>query len=230
MGGGKQSQTTTQTAEPFNGEYKPWVYPVKDYVFGKLQNGAEKYGGQLNYGATDNQKYAFNQFRQAADNPMLQDTLSGKYLNPESNPYIQKTYDLASQNVLKGLNKANDAVNSQFSHGLWNSSARRSTMQNQANQAGETLAGLANQIYSGNYNQERGYQLQAVGAQQQLLGNLLNAGTAEQAAGQSDLDRNYKEWLRQMGVDDSNLDRALNFLQVVKNPTTTQTTTQGGGK
>ncbi|MDR3563359.1 MAG: hypothetical protein P4N59_18260 [Negativicutes bacterium] len=225
-GGGSTNQTTNQTTEPYSGEYQSWLYPVKDQIFGNLANGAQPYGGQLNYGLTGAQQSAINGFQQAADSPLLSDTISGKYLDPSTNPYIQGTYNDAAQNVLKGVDQMNDKINGQFGqNGLYNSSARRTALQSQANTAGQQLSSLANQIYGGNYSQERGYQLQALGAQQQMLGNLLNAGGVEQQTGQAGLNNNYQEWLRQMGVDDNNLNQAMNFLSLVKNPSSTQTTT-----
>lgn len=225
MGGGRVTQTST--VDPFSGEYKSWVAPVKDKVFSAFQNPAAGYTGQLNYPTTGNQQYAFSGFRQAADNQMLQDTIAGKYLTPESNPYIQKTYDMAAQSTMKDLNKMYDNLNSQFARGgVYNSSARYNALRGATDQAGEILGNMATKLYGDNYNQERGYQLQGLSAQQQLLGNLLNAGNVEQQIGQQGLDRDYREWLRQMGVNDSNLDRAINFLQTVKSPQETQTQTK----
>lgn len=229
MGGGTVSQNST--VDPFSGEYKSWVSPVKDKVFSAMQNPAAAYTGQLSYPTTANQQYAFNGFRQAADNQMLQDTLGGKYLNPETNPYIKKTYDIAAKNTMQDLNKMYDNLNTQFARGrVYNSSARYNTLKGATDKAGEIVADMATKLYGDNYNQERGYQMQGLSAQQQMLGNLLNAGSVEQQLGQQGLDRNYSEWLRQMGVNDSNLDRAINFLQTVKSPHETQTQTKSMGK
>lgn len=226
MGGGKATQTST--VEPFSGEYKPWVYPVKDQVYGRLQNPSPSYPGQLSYPTTANQQYAFNQYRQAAESPVLKDTIAGKYLNPETNPYLQQTYDAAARNVRKDANKMFDNINAQFSRGgLYNSSARYNSLRQQADLANNQYANLGAQIFGGNYNQERGYQLQGLAAQQQMLGNVLNAGNVEQQIGQNSLDRDYRDWLRRMGVDDANLDRAINFMQTMKSPRETQTQTKG---
>lgn len=229
MGGGTASQTST--VQPYSGEYKQWVYPVKDKVFSNFQNPAPKYTGTLSYPATANQQYAFSQYRQAADSPLLTDTIAGNYLNPGTNPYLQQNFNLASQSLDRDLNKTYDTLNSQFNRsGLYDSSARYNALKRQTDKVAEQKTNLATQMFSDNYNQERGYQLQALGAQQQAIGNLLNAGNVEQQIGQSAYDRDYREWLRQMGVDDSNLDRAINFLQMVKSPQENQTQSKSMGK
>ncbi|MDT8900850.1 hypothetical protein [Anaeroselena agilis] len=162
---------------------------------------------------------------------LLNDTIGGKYLSPDTNPYLKQNYSLASQSLDKDLNKTYDALNSQFNrNGLYDSSARYNALKRQTDKIAEQKTNLATQMFTDNYNQERGYQLQALGAQQQALGNLLNAGNVEQQSGQNAYDRDYREWLRQMGVDDSNLDRAINFVMGVKSPVETQSQSKSMGK
>ena len=75
------------------------------------------------------------------------DVLRGDYLRPESNPYIEAVYN-------KAAGKASAGVNALFSKsGRYGSGAHQGVM-------GETLGGLATDIYGANYTAERGRQQQ----------------------------------------------------------------------
>lgn len=83
-----------------------------------------------------------------ANNELLTKTLSGGFLSPDSNPWLKDTYNKASSAV-------QGTVNSAFGQG-----GRYGSGLNQ-DVLGKNLNNLATDIYGGNYQQERGRQLQA---------------------------------------------------------------------
>lgn len=79
---------------------------------------------------------------------MLQSTIAGDYLRPESNPYL-------AANVNKAMDDVSGKLNAQFnSAGGYGGSAHQET-------AARELGALANQMYGQNYLAERGQQMQA---------------------------------------------------------------------
>jgi hypothetical protein len=96
-------------------------------------------------------------------------TIRGDYLDPSTNPWLKKTYDMAADSVGSG-------VDSRFTaSGRYGSGAHQGVL-------GKTFGDLATNIYGGNYQQERGRQMTAaLGApeyasayQQVPYGNLNN--------------------------------------------------------
>lgn len=103
----------------------------------------------------------------------VQDSAGGKYLSPETNPYLQATYDLAARGVTDQYQNSTapgitaDALRA----GAFGGSAQ-AELQNQARYGlGQNLSELGTQIYGGNYQQERQNQL----ASQQAMPGLLEA-------------------------------------------------------
>lgn len=234
MGGlfGSKTTSTTKTT-PYSGEYAKQINDFyKNTLTPKLNDPATPYTGQLSADMTDTQNNATSGLTGLIDSNSLTGTINGDYLNPDSNPYLSKYYDQAADKVSKSLGQANDNINSQFNtRGLYNSSARYDKLQEQANEAGDTLADVATGIYGGAYNQERSNQMSAINQQAGLYGSLFNQGTTAQQTEQSGLDAQYKEWLRQQGVDDSDIDRMMQYFGLVKNPeqaTTSSTSGLGG--
>ncbi|WP_434132197.1 Hint domain-containing protein [Sporomusa sphaeroides] len=228
MGGGKkQKQTTTTT--PYSGEYASWVNDVKNQLWQKNKTPAEAYSGQLSVGMSDTQKNAMSGFGNLLNTGALTDTINGKFLDPNSNPYLSQYYDQAASKVRSTLADNNDYVNSQFNQrGLYNSSARQEALQKQSDNAADTMADMATNIYGGAYTAERQNQMNAIGQKGGLLSNYFGMGTTEQNTNQAALDAQYKEWLRQQGVDENDMDRVMQLLGLVKNPSQTTTSSDGG--
>lgn len=91
----------------------------------------------------------------------LDSTLSGQYLNPGTNPYLNATYDQAAGKVAQQYSTAiapGLAAGAQRA-GQFGSSAMNEAMLMSQGQLGNTLNDLATNIYGGNYQQERGRQL-----------------------------------------------------------------------
>lgn len=223
----KKSKSSSSVT-PYTGEYASWVNDVKNQLWKKNNTPAEAYSGQLSAGMSDTQKGAMGGYADLLGTGALTDTINGKFLDPNSNPYLSQYYDQAASKVRSTLADNNDYVNSQFNQrGLYNSSARQEALQKQADNAADTMADMATNIYGGAYTAERQNQMSAIGQQAGMFGNYFGMGTTEQNTNQAALDAQYKEWLRQQGVDENDMDRVMQLLGLVKNPS--QTTTSSGG-
>lgn len=80
----------------------------------------------------------------------LQNTISGQYLDPATNPYLNQTYDAAARQITPRVNSLFEAS------GRYGSGAHQGVL-------GQSLADLGTSIYGGNYNAERARQLAAAG-------------------------------------------------------------------
>jgi hypothetical protein len=108
-------------------------------------------------------------------------TLNGDYLSPSSNPWLASTYDTAAGQVRSSLD-------SQFSGaGRYGSGSHQGAI-------GQADSNLANQIYGGNYQQERQNQISAMGQAVPLanqdytdISALNNAGIQQQTNAQSQI-------------------------------------------
>lgn len=124
------------------------------------------------------------------------DTLSGKYLDPSSNPYLTDTFNAAADAVTRQFKTATaPTTDAMFSgNGAYNSSARYNAQNNNGLGLGTTLNNLATSIYGGNYTNERQNQIATQGMVPQLTSAgyidptmVANAGTAQQTQNQNEL-------------------------------------------
>lgn len=154
-GGGGGDTTTVQKADPWSG-VQPYI---KDY----LKTGQkvtsrpfEFYNGDTIAGFSPEQELGFNLTTQRAlsgsptlnaANQNITDTLNGNYLSPDSNPYFKGTVD-------QTLGDVQTRVNSQFNNSNFGGSAHQELLS-------RSLGSVANDMYSGNYQNERSRQLQA---------------------------------------------------------------------
>jgi len=127
----------------------------------------------------------------------LQDTLQGQYLSPESNPYLQSTYNAAADAMTNQYQQAiAPSLMAQAQQGgvMGGSGMQEQQAYNQFN-LGQNLSDLASKIYGGNYAAERGNQLAGlgmVGAGQQAISapgqQLLGVGALGQGQTQAGMD------------------------------------------
>lgn len=98
-------------------------------------------------------------------NQQISRTMAGDYLRPESNPYLQANVDRALGDVSKQFQTGPMAnAMAQFQRGgAFGGSAHQEYMQGQQRQLGDTLGGIASQMYGQNYAQERQNQIGATG-------------------------------------------------------------------
>jgi len=127
-------------------------------------------------------------------------TLSGAYLNPATNPYLNDTYNIAARSmstqfansVLPGVQAAAARA------GQFGSSAMNQAMGGATQQYQQGLNDLATQIYGGAYGQERAIQQQAqaqlpttLGAMYQPQYQLAGIGAQQQQQAQNVFDTMY---------------------------------------
>lgn len=109
---------------------------------------------------------------------MLSNTISGKYLNPSTNPYLADTFNQAAKGVTDqyqtsiapSLMAEGEVASGGGPGALANNSAFNQTQWQNQYGLGQTLNNLATDIYGGNYQQERQNQLAAAGQAQGLVG------------------------------------------------------------
>lgn len=151
--GGKQKNTTSNA---------PWagVQPYMSDAFSRAQSLAS----QQSPNAMQTQSYDMTKQLATNGDPMNQSannlnnqTLSGAFLSPDSNPYLK-------QNVNTALDAVQSRVNSQFSGNNYGSSANQETLT-------RNLADTAAQMYGQNYANERGNQMAAMGLTPTLNAN-----------------------------------------------------------
>ncbi len=124
----------------------------------------------------------------------LQQTAQGDYL--QGNPYLDQQYGRAAQQVTDTFNRdISPGIAAQFSKaGRVGSDAQGDVLQNAAGQVSDSLAGLSNDIYGGNYQRERDRQLNAA----YQLGNLTQA---QQSLGSNVFNQLQGNQLAAAGID-----------------------------
>jgi hypothetical protein len=172
MSGGGGSQTTTQIQGPPEFVRPYWEANILGGQ-GLSTRPLQLYGGQGVAGFSPEQlagqemmagrALRGNQLVPGAESEIGR-TISGEYLNPESNPYLSANVNRALSDVTRQY-QSSVAPNAmaQFQRGgAFGGSAHQEYMQNQERALGDTLGGIASQMYGQNYAQERQNQLGAL--------------------------------------------------------------------
>ena len=172
MGGGGQQQSSTTSTEPWKGQ-QPYLTAGFSEAKNLYDQGpADFFPGQT-YSNMDpaTSQGLFSQYQTATDgNPLvggaasnLTDTLSGKYLTPESNPYLSGTFDTAADKLSENFERSViPGISSQFgATGGAGSTMHELALGTAAGEYTDSLRGLGSDIYGGNYANERNRQLQA---------------------------------------------------------------------
>ena len=158
------TQATTSTVEP--SEFvKPYYEEALKGAQQLYQSDVPQYFPEATYVPFSGQTEAalrLQEQRALAGSPLLgssqqeiQNILSGQYLDPTTNPYLQQAYERAAGGVKSD-------IASQFARaGRYGSGAMTETL-------GKSLGDIASQIYGGAYQQERARQLQAAQLAPQL--------------------------------------------------------------
>lgn len=127
------------------------------------------------------------------------DTLSGKYLNPDSNPYLAKTYDRAARGVTQQYrdavapSRAAEAARA----GAFGGTAHANAELMDEYSLNRQLSDLANSIYGENYARERDRQL----AIEQFMPTLMGFGEQRRL--------NRIDRLKALGADERQLRQAM---------------------
>jgi hypothetical protein len=221
-GGGPSSTTTVAKSEP--PDY------VKPYAIDFMNNAAQlanqsggQYQGQRIADLNGYQTAGMDATAQRAiqgngamnaGNQYLQDTISGKYLSPDSNPYLAQMGNTVANDVqtrMAGMARGSGS-------GMTNSGWQEST----ARGLGDALGNL----YGNAYSQERGMQNSAVGMAPTYAANdytdtraLTGVGDAYRQYNQDLLNQGYQDWQSAMNAPYSQLDLMGNAIR----------TSMGGG-
>lgn len=205
-GGGGGTTNTTSTVNT-----GPWSYqqPFLGDTFGEakrlyFQNGPlQYYPGSTVSPFTPAQSQGYNTIAGMGTSPLIPasvtnatDTLSGKYLDPSTNPWLKATYEAAAAPVAQTFqNITAPTTDALFSaNGRYGSGARYNAQNNNTFNLGQTLDTLATNIYGGNYQNERQNQVSMQGLAPSVESSryldptaAVNAGEAQQAQAQKEL-------------------------------------------
>ena len=196
------TETIRQIQEPWSAQQQHLItgFNRADTLLGK--GGPRAYQGSTvapMSGQTNQALNAINQ--QAYNNPMqrgaenyFQQTMSGKYLN--ANPYLDRMYDNAADSVTRNFNESVlPGVSARFGMaGRSGSGLMQNAVQGAYRGLGDSLSGMAANLYGSNYAQERQNQQQMaefapnlMNSQAGLYDNALRAGNVRDAYGQAQL-------------------------------------------
>lgn len=163
MDKGPKTQTVTQNTAPWSGQ-APYLSSVFNAAKHLYQQGA----GEIAPFSGDTQN-AFGMIRgMAGENPLagamdtLNQTATGGFMN--ANPYLDATFDRAAGRVSDQYRDAVSSTTGGFSgRGRLGSGAYANARNDLDTSLGDTMSGLATDIYGGAYDNERNRMLQAAG-------------------------------------------------------------------
>lgn len=188
----------------------PWA-PLQPYLesgFARAENLYQQGGPQYYPESTVAQfggdtQNALNMFRQQAMNSQvpgaatghLQQVLNGDYL--ASNPYLDAAYDKAAGRMTENFQEAvapSIAAQYGMSGRTGSNMSFANSNQNAQQQLGDSLGLMASDMYGGNYQQERGRQMQALGMAPSIApldyygaSQMLNVGEMQDAKSQQNI-------------------------------------------
>lgn len=217
---GKET-TSTSTSEPFSGLQKQRYESLWPYLQNRLNN-PRRYTGPVAAPLNPTQQGAISRLSGLADSPFLRDTVGGRYLSPESNPYLQKNIDILGRKAKENFADAAGNINSLFNkNSFWSGSAHQDALSKTADQANENYNDSLASMLGGAYDRERDRQFQAQGAAQGAAQAMLGAGnTAYQIADNENV-RRMEMWLKEQGMEDQDISNILQYLGMGRNPTQT---------
>lgn len=170
--GGGQSQSSKTTTEPW-AQQKPYLeHGMSEAARLYHQGPAQYYPGQTYTNMSDaTQAGLAGQVATAMDGNAVvnnaagnvADTTAGKYLSPESNPYLAGTFRAAADDLNRQFTDTTmPALGAMFGGDAGNSSLALAAG-SAAGDHSRQLRDLASDIYGGNYQQERSRQMTAAG-------------------------------------------------------------------
>jgi hypothetical protein len=229
-GGGGGGGTQVQKTVPWDGQ-QPYL---KD-VFGQAQNnyrsgGPEYFGGQTyaDLSGQTNNALGMMENRAMSGSPLndgakdlVQSTMNGDYLN--SNPYLDQMFQ-------QGADKIKGNVNAQFS------SAGRTGSGAHAGRMYEEQGDLYNNMYGGQYQQERKNQLAAATLAPGLAQNdyadmdrLAKVGSVYEGQNQKGINEDMARFNHYENLADENLAKYVAAIQGNYGGTSTTTSKDSGG-
>lgn len=209
---GNQGDDTVTTQQQLPSFLQPYAPLYAQMGFDLSQMPYNPYPYETVAGFSQDQQAAMDAVRQraAAGSPVVNaaqqqalSTINGDYLNPQSNPYLQQTYDLAANRMTDAYSRGTAAqTDANFARaGAFGGSAWNERQQANEQSLGDSLAMLGNQIFGNNYQRERQNQLGMsqfapnFGAQDYRDAEaLLNIGGMQQGLGQQYLTDDYSRF------------------------------------
>jgi len=207
-GGGSSGTTTT---EPWAGQ-QPYLANVYNQAAGLTETPMRYYPGQTVAGFTPEQRAAqeATTTRAMAGNPLvgqaqgvMGQTLGGEFMKPESNPWLEETYNKAAGGAVRKFNEGTmpEIRRAAVGAGAYGG-GRQGVAEGIAGRGlAEELGGMATQIYGQNYQTERERQNAAVmnaptmaAADYADIGKLAAVGEEKQAMDQANIDAAAKAW------------------------------------
>jgi hypothetical protein len=182
--GGSPTQTTTTELPAWA---QPYATSLLNAGFGQALPGGQPGPSPLPYSQvapfTQDQLKGFDYTRSAAEQAQglsgayggyLNDVVGGKYLDPDSNPYLSKYYDAASRDVMRNYTQAvsPEVLRTAIQSGTPFSSGTAQGYANAQEGLHTALTDLGAKIYAPAYQQERGYQQQGAS----MLPSAMQAG------------------------------------------------------
>lgn len=203
--------TSTTSAEPWSGQ-QPYLSDVYGQAQAQYEAPMEYYPGQTTAGFQPEQEAAMGLTTQRAlmGNPLLpqaqgvmSDTLAGKYMDPSSNPWLAETYNQAAGGLSRQFQEATmpEIRRQAMAAGAYGGE-RQGVAEGIAGRGlADSMSNLATGIYAPAYQQERGFQQQAMTQAPGLaeadytdIGKLAAVGEERQAMEQSLIDEALKKW------------------------------------
>lgn len=215
------TQTQTQKVEPWDAA-KPFYTDLYTTARQALDaTPRTPYAGQLMAGPTGAQQQAVNVFKEAALSPnqhpgvaatnqLAMDTIAGKYMNPDSNPWLAGAVEAARRPLENQLMRSilPSIEDQSIAQGAYGGSGFGTAQGLAISDFTQQALDMANRTYAENYARERAYQMaapqmfgQAMGLQDQALQQQLapallldQAGSQEQAWQQAQLDAGLQQY------------------------------------
>lgn len=222
-GGGDPSGPPANTTSVQTKEIPAWAQPAAQNILARgeaLSNTPyQTYQGQRIADMTGDQTAGLNQVRgralngspeEAAARQNYTDTMSGKYLTPDSNPYLKGMVNTA-------MNDVQGRINSQFGGNNYGTTAHQETLQ-------RGLSDAATNAYGQAYTTERNNQLKDASLSNQY-GNidynnaqqLIGVGDIQRQESQDKLNNQYSDWLAQQNQPYRQIDVLANSLGAAVN-------------
>lgn len=222
-GGDSSPQPPANTTSVQTKEIPAWAQPAAQNILARgeaLSNTPyQTYTGQRIADMTADQTAGLNKVRDRALNGSPEeiaarqnytDTMSGKYMSPESNPYLKGMVNTA-------LNDVQGRVNSQFGGNNYGTTAHQETLQ-------RGLSDAAMNAYGQAYTQERDNQIKGMSLANQF-GNidynnaqqLIGVGDIQRQESQDVLNNQYADWGAMMNDPYRKIDALANSLGAAVN-------------
>lgn len=157
-----------------------------------------------------------------AANTNLENTMTGQYMNPDSNPWLANMVADSNEQIAKAYSQGTAAqTDKMFSQGnAMGGSAYQQAVQNNQDTLSRTLAQNTTGIYGQNYMNERANQMNAMGyapsyaaSDYMDMQSLLGVGDVRRGYNQDVLSANYGKWLQQQADPYTKLDVLANSIK-----------------